>query len=157
MLDVLSRAIAGGAVTLERELRQLQQGRHAEEQQQQEQRGQQRSSTSTGSHPQPMQRLPSLVSLSVGWGFSCGALHLLAASSPCLTRLRAGVGAEVTDALLRQLPVTCPHLQVRLSWLGTVTCHTRQACMHDHCAGPVLLCCTQLAQPRSNINNRACG
>ncbi len=65
--------------------------------------------------------LPSLHSLSVGWGFGCAALQALASGSRFLTELSAGIGAEVSDWLLVCLATACPHLKALRLHFSTVT------------------------------------
>jgi hypothetical protein len=69
----------------------------------------------------PSPALPSLHALSAGWGFSRRATAALIDSSPFLTRLELGLGAEMDDGLLERA-AGCPHLQqltLRLAAVGT--------------------------------------
>ena len=70
---------------------------------------------------QAVGQLPSLHSLTVGWGFGGGALQILASASEFLTELTAGVGAEVSDWLLARLASACPHLRALRLQFSTVT------------------------------------
>ena len=66
-------------------------------------------------------RLPSLHSLSVGWGFGGAALQALASASVFLTELSTSVGAGVSDWLLACLARACPHLKALRLQFSTVT------------------------------------
>ena len=55
--------------------------------------------------------LPSLQALDVGWGFGGRVLLLLLHSSPFLTKLSVGIGAEFGDWHLAQAVKLCPHIR----------------------------------------------
>ena len=70
---------------------------------------------------QAVGNLPSLHSLSIGWGFGGAAMQTLASASQFLTELSTGVGAEVSDWSLACLATACPHLQALRLQFATIT------------------------------------